>query len=103
MNKSKKMTTEHGPSPYRAVSLNNPNQSTTEYVVDLNKQLLKENQILIAKVTQLGEELKGKDEELEEKEEELGREEKSNNYLKSLLKNFRETAKINVKECLYKR
>lgn len=77
-----------------SVTLSNPNQSTTEYVVDLNKQLLKENQNLIASITRLEEELKKKGEELEEKEDELGREETKNNYLKGLLKNFLETSRM---------
>ena len=77
---------------YKQNMLNN--QSTNDYIVDLNKSLLSENQNLIARMVHLEEEVKKKNEELDDINEELGREEKSNNYLKSLLKNFLETSKM---------
>jgi len=77
---------------YKQNMLNN--QATNDYIVDLNKSLLSENQNLIARMVHLEEEVKKKNEELDDINEELGREEKSNNYLKSLLKNFLETSKM---------
>ena len=70
------------------------NPEAISYILGLNKNLLQENQILIARLTQLEEELKKKDEELEEKDDEMGREERTNNHLKCLLKNFLEMSRL---------
>ena len=75
---------------------NSPSQNpeAITYILELNKGLLQENQKLIAKITQTEEDLKKKDEELEEKDDEIGREEKTNNHLKCLLKNFLEMSRL---------
>jgi len=67
---------------------------STSYIIQLNEQLLGGNRELIIENNSLKNDLGKKDGELEEKDDEIGREEKSNNYLKNLLKNFLEMSRL---------
>ena len=75
-------------------SIAHPNMQSTSYIIDLNQQLLNGNRELITENNSLKKDLEKKDEEIADKEDELGREEKSNTYLKNLLKNFLEMDKL---------
>ena len=67
---------------------------STSYIIQLNEQLLGGNRELIIENNSLTKDLEKKDEELEEKDDEMGRVEKSNVYLKGLLKNFLEMSRL---------
>ena len=67
---------------------------STSYIIQLNEQLLVGNRELVVENNSLTKDLEKKEEELEEKDDEIGREEKSNIYLKNLLKNFLEMSKL---------
>ena len=74
-------------------SSSSQNPEAISYILGLNEKLLQENQHLIAEISRIKKDLEEKDNELEEKDDEIGREEKSNNHLKCLLKNFLEMNK----------
>ena len=78
----------------KEVDSSSKNMESTSYIIQLNNQLLGGNRELIVENSSLKKDLEKKDEELEEKDDEIGREEKSNVYLKGLLKNFLEMSKL---------
>jgi|TARA_B110000114_G_scaffold166123_1_gene186998 hypothetical protein len=71
-----------------------PGLDSTSYIIDLNQQLLSGNRELVIENNTLKKDLVKKDEELEENDDAIGRVEKSNVYLKNLLKNFLEMSKL---------
>tara|TARA_B110000495_G_scaffold203786_1_gene229496 strand:+ start:1651 stop:2292 length:642 start_codon:yes stop_codon:yes gene_type:complete len=71
-----------------------PRLDSTSYIIDLNQQLLSGNRELVIENNTLKKDLVKKDEELEENDDAIGRVEKSNVYLKNLLKNFLEMSKL---------
>jgi hypothetical protein len=70
------------------------NIDSTNYIIQLNQQLLLGNRELIMENNSLKKITEHKDDELDDKENDIGRTEKSNIYLKSLLKNFLEMSKL---------
>jgi hypothetical protein len=97
------MTNSNGTSENINITLRNPNNknkssssesNTTLYIIELNKKYLLINQTLQTDIGYCKRQIEQKDVELEDKDDEMGRVEKSNVYLKGLLKNFLEMSKL---------
>jgi|TARA_B110000259_G_C13873865_1_gene345952 hypothetical protein len=74
-------------------NLSPKNQKSINYIIELNKTLVTQNQKLQRDLGYIKSQIENKEEELEDKDDELARTEKSNEKFKGILKNFAEETK----------